>query len=174
GIGKTSLVEAFLQRVKRDSDVWVGQGQCLEQYGAGEAYLPVLEAVSRLCQEPGRKGMVELLRRHAPTWLQQMPWLIDDADRENLQREVIGATRERMMREMAEAVEALTSATPLALVLEDLHWSDYSTLDLVSYRARRRKRARPLLIATDRPPAVGSAGRPLQAIPQELRAHRQR
>ena len=73
GIGKTTLVEAFLQRVKRDSNVWIGQGQCLEQYGAGEAYLPVLEAISRLCQEPGRAGLVGLLRRHAPTWLQQMP-----------------------------------------------------------------------------------------------------
>jgi predicted ATPase/DNA-binding winged helix-turn-helix (wHTH) protein len=173
GIGKTTLVEAFLQRVRQDSTVWVGQGQCLEQYGAGEAYLPVLEAVSRLCQEPGRAGLVGLLRRHAPTWLQQMPWLIDEADRENLQREVIGATRERMMREMAEALEALTDATPLALVLEDLHWSDYSTLDLVSYLARRRKPARLLLVATYRPVEVALSEHPLKGVKQELQARRQ-
>src|SRR5262245_9738293 len=37
GIGKTTLVEAFLQKVRRDSNVWIGQGQCLEQYGSGEA-----------------------------------------------------------------------------------------------------------------------------------------
>ena len=173
GIGKTTLVEAFLQRVKRDSTVWVGQGQCLEQYGAGEAYLPVLEAVSRLCQEPGRAGLVGLLRRHAPTWLQQMPWLIDEADRENLRREVIGATRERMLREMAEALEALTSETPLALVLEDLHWSDYSTLDLVSYLARRRKPSRLLLVATYRPVEVALSDHPLKGVKQELQARRQ-
>jgi DNA-binding winged helix-turn-helix (wHTH) protein len=172
GIGKTTLVEAFLQRVKRDSTVWVGQGQCLEQYGAGEAYLPVLEAVSRLCQEPGRAGLVGLLRRHAPTWLQQMPWLIAETDRENLQREVMGATRERMLREMAEALEALTDATPLALVLEDLHWSDYSTLDLVSYLARRRKRARLLLVATYRPVEVALSEHPLKGVKQELQARR--
>jgi len=173
GIGKTTLVEAFLQRVKRDSNVWIGQGQCLEQYGAGEAYLPVLEAVSRLCQEPGRAGLVGLLRRHAPTWLQQMPWLIDEADRENLQREVIGATRDRMMREMAEALEALTSKTPLVLVLEDLHWSDYSTLDLVSYLARLRKPAQLLLIATYRPVEVTLSEHPLKVVKQELQARRQ-
>ncbi|MCI0390794.1 MAG: AAA family ATPase [Acidobacteria bacterium] len=173
GIGKTTLVEAFLQRVKRDSNVWVGQGQCLEQYGAGEAYLPVLEAVSRLCQEPGCASLVELLRRHAPTWLQQMPWLIGDADRENLHREVIGATRERMLREMAEALEALTSETPLVLVLEDMHWSDYSTLDLVSYLARRRKPARLLLVATYRPVEVTLSEHPLKGVKQELQAHRQ-
>jgi DNA-binding winged helix-turn-helix (wHTH) protein/tetratricopeptide (TPR) repeat protein len=173
GIGKTTLVEAFLQRVKQDSTVWVGQGQCLEQYGAGEAYLPVLEAVSRLCQEPGRAGLVGVLRRHAPTWLQQMPWLIDEIDRGNLQREVIGATRERMLREMAEALEALTGATPLALVLEDLHWSDYSTLDLVSYLARRRKPARLLLVATYRPVEVALSDHPLKGVKQELQARRQ-
>src|SRR5262249_24751916 len=100
GIGKTTLVEAFLQKVSHDPKIWIGQGQCLEHYGAGEAYLPVLEAISRLCQAPGRERLVGLLRRHAPTWLQQMPWLIGDADREEMQREVIGATRKRMMREM--------------------------------------------------------------------------
>ena len=173
GIGKTTLVEAFLKRVADDPKIWVAQGQCLEQYGAGEAYLPVLEAVSRLCQEPGRERMVELLRRHAPTWLQQMPWLMGDADREFLHREVLGATRERMMREMAEALEALTSETPLALVLEDLHWSDYSTLDLVSYLARRRKPARLLLVATYRPVEVTLSEHPLKGVKQELQSHQQ-
>jgi DNA-binding winged helix-turn-helix (wHTH) protein/tetratricopeptide (TPR) repeat protein len=172
GIGKTTLIEAFLRKVARDPNTWIGQGQCLEQYGAGEAYLPVLEAVSRLCQEPGRERLVDLLRRRAPTWLQQMPWLIGDAERESLQREVIGATRERMLREMAEALEALTAETPLALVLEDLHWSDFSTLDLVSYLARRRKPARLLIIATYRPVEVAVSEHPLKGVKQDLQAHR--
>jgi len=172
GIGKTTLIEAFLQRIRDDSKLWIGQGQCLEQFGAGEAYLPMLEAVSRLCQEPGHGGLVELLRRHAPTWLQQMPWLIGDADRENLQREVLGATRERMMREMAEALESFTGETLLVLVLEDLHWSDYSTLDLISYLARRRKPARLLLVATYRPVEVALSEHPLRGVKQELQAHR--
>src|SRR5262249_55921384 len=142
GIGKTTLVEAFLQGIRNDSSALVAHGQCLEQYGAGEAYLPVLEALSRLVQEPEQAGMIALLRRHAPTWLQQMPWLIGDLERENLKSEVIGTTRERMVREMAEALEALTSMKPLVLVIEDIHWSDYSTLDLISYVARRRQPAK--------------------------------
>lgn len=173
GIGKTTLIEAFLQRAAGDPTIWVGQGQCLEQYGAGEAYLPMLEAISRLCQEPGRERLVGLLRRHAPTWLQQMPWLISDADRESLQREVIGATRERMLREMAEALETLTGETPLVLVLEDLHWGDYSTLDLVSYLARRRRPARLLVIATYRPVEVALSEHPLKGVKQELQWRRQ-
>src|SRR5437773_6543515 len=44
GIGKTALVEAFLADVDA-ADVRIGRGQCVEQYGPGEAYLPVLEAL---------------------------------------------------------------------------------------------------------------------------------
>ena len=39
---------------------------------------------------------------------------------------------------------------PLVLILEDLHWSDYSTLDLISYLARQRQRAHLMLIGTYR------------------------
>ena len=49
---------------------------------------------------------------------------------------MMGTTRERMLREMAEAIEKLAEKSPVLLVLEDLHWSDYSSLDLVSYLAQ--------------------------------------
>jgi DNA-binding winged helix-turn-helix (wHTH) protein len=173
GIGKTTLVEAFLQNVRTDSRALIAQGQCLEQYGSGEAYLPVLEALSRLCQETDQARMIELLRRHAPTWLQQMPWLIDEAERANLKSQVIGATRERMVREMAEALEELTSTRGLVFVLEDLHWSDYSTLDLLSYIARRRKPAKLLVLATYRPVDATLSEHPLGGVKQDLQAHRQ-
>jgi predicted ATPase len=52
-----------------------------------------------------------------------------------------------MLREMAEAIEAMAAQAPLILVLEDLHWSDYSTLDLVAYLARRRDPARLMMMA---------------------------
>ncbi|MGH9839161.1 MAG: AAA family ATPase [Blastocatellia bacterium] len=172
GIGKTALVEAFLRQAAQDQSVWVAQGQCLEHYGAGEAYLPVLEAISRLCQERGRERFAESLRRRAPAWLQQMPWLVADGEREALQREAAGATRERMLREMAETLEALTRETTLVLALEDLHWSDYSTLDLVSYLARRRGAARLMIVGTYRPADVSSSGHPLKAAKQELEMHR--
>jgi len=45
GIGKTTLVEAFLQQSTTDGQLWIGRGQCIEHYGAGEAYLPILEAL---------------------------------------------------------------------------------------------------------------------------------
>ena len=172
GIGKTTLVEAFLERVADPHNVWIARGQCLEQYGSGEAYLPVLDAFSRLVLEQHCPKLIEILSRHAPSWLVQMPGLTTDTEREALQERVLGVTRERMLRELAVAIEALTAETPLVLVLEDLHWSDYSTLDLVSYLARRRHAARLLLIGTYRPVEVIVTEHPLRGVKQELQVHK--
>jgi hypothetical protein len=59
-----------------------------------------------------------LLRRCAPTWFAQLPWLIEEEDRDRLGRELVGVARERMLREIAEFVEALGGESPLVLVLE--------------------------------------------------------
>jgi tetratricopeptide (TPR) repeat protein len=133
--------------------------------------LPVLDALNRLCRGAGRERLVALLRRLAPTWLLQLPALIEPAERKKLQHEMVKATREQMLREVAEAVEALTAETPLVLVLEDLHWSDYSTLDFISRLARRPEPARLLLIGTYRPVAVNCSGHPLKGTVQELKLH---
>jgi predicted ATPase len=70
-------------------------------------------------------------------------------------------------------VEALTVERPLILVLEDLHWSDYATLDLISWLAQRREPARLLVLGTYRPVELIVRGHLLQAVKQELVRHRQ-
>jgi predicted ATPase/DNA-binding winged helix-turn-helix (wHTH) protein len=173
GIGKTTLVEAFLDEVAAAASPGIGRGQCVEHYGAGEAYLPILEALGRLCREPnGGERVVQVLARCAPTWLTQMPSLVSAAELRAVQRKAQGATRERMLRELAEAIEALTAETTLILRLEDLHWSDVSTLDWLACVARRPERARLLLIGTYRPVEVLARDHPLHAVKQELQLHR--
>ncbi len=171
GIGKTTLVEAFLQKAAGNGELCIGRGQCIEHYGAGEPYLPVLEALGRLCREPGHERLLEVLHQHAPTWLVQMPALLSAADLEVLQRKVSGATRERMLREVAEALEVLMAERGLVLWFEDLHWSDYSTLDLLSYVARRPAPARLLVLGTYRPVDVIVREHPLKTVKQELELH---
>jgi len=200
GVGKTALVDAFVAQIAArervqsaqpagkslksvvnnpESQVWVARGQCIEHYGAGEAYLPVLEALGRLCHGPRQEPLVSLLRQYAPTWLVQLPWLLSPADRQRLQREMFGATRERMLREMAEMIEVLTAAGRdadpplLVLVLEDLHWGDYATLDLLSSLAQRRDAARLLVLATFRPVEVIVREHPLRGVKQALQQHGQ-
>lgn len=86
-----------LQSAIRNSQsaIAVARGQCIEHYGAGEAYLPVFEALGRLCREPEGKSCLQILRHHAPMWLLQMPTLLSEAEFELVQRRVQGATQER-------------------------------------------------------------------------------
>ncbi|HEV8431116.1 MAG TPA: AAA family ATPase [Pyrinomonadaceae bacterium] len=168
GIGKTALVDTFARTIPSDAGIRVGRGQCLEQYGTGEAYLPVLEAIGRLGRN--EQQVVDIVRTHAPMWLLQMPSLLSPSDRELLSKEMSGATRERMLREMGEALDVLTAEVPLVLILEDLHWSDYSTLDLISHLATQRERAHLLLIGTYRDAELTASGHPLRVVKQELMA----
>jgi predicted ATPase len=171
GIGKTTVVDLFLERIATRGHVAIGRGQCLEQSGEGEAYLPILEALGQLCRAPGGPLVIDVLRVSAPTWLVQMPALIPDADIEALQRKVANATRERMLREMAETLDALTAEHPLVLVFEDLHWSDTSTVELLAYVAQRRGRARLLLLATYRPVDLFVREHPLLDLKNGLQSH---
>ena len=74
---------------------------------------------------------------------------------------------------MATLLEVLTAETPLVLVLEDLHWSDPSTLDLLALIARRREPARLLVVGTYRPSEMLANGHPLRTVIQELLSHQQ-
>ena len=67
GIGKTAVVETFTAQAAAQSPVWVAHGQCVEPYGPGEAYLPILEVLGDLCRGPGVVRLVALLRQQAPT-----------------------------------------------------------------------------------------------------------
>ena len=70
-----------------------------------------------------------------------------------------------------EALDAVCSDGPLVLVLEDLHWSDSATIDLLGMIARRRDAARLLIVGTYRPSDVAAGDHPLHAVKQELEVH---
>ena len=115
GVGKTTVVEAVVQQWAAAEALWLGRGQCIEQYGAGEAYLPLLEALGRLGRESGGMRLVACLRQYAPTWLAHLPALgrLDELAAEP--PAMPGATPARMLRELAEALEALAAARLLVL-----------------------------------------------------------
>ncbi len=163
GIGKTVLVEAFVSEVAARGNVWIGRGQCIQQYGAGEAYLPILEAFGRLARE-GALPIVDLLREYAPSWLKHLPSLTPGEEFEG----PTSVTSEKMLREFADALEILTAHDALILVLEDLHWSDTATLELLAYIARRRDPARLLIVGTYRPVEVLLHKHQLRSLIAEL------
>ena len=172
GIGKTALADEFQRRaVAVVSNLSIARGQCIEGYGGKEAYYPMLEALSDLCRGPGGEAVVQILAAQAPTWLVQFPALIKQEQREAMQREILGATRERMLREMGDALESIAAIRPLLIIFEDLHWVDYSTVDLISALARRRAPARLTMIVTKRPLEMVQPGHPLQGVRRDLVVH---
>jgi DNA-binding winged helix-turn-helix (wHTH) protein len=168
GIGKTTLLDAFLAGLPPGLAARVGRGECVETFGAHEPYAPVLEMLSRLARGPLRAETIATLRRLAPTWLLQLPSLLHESERGDLLRERFGATRDRMLREAGDALDALAASAPLVLALEDLHWGDVSTLDLVGSLARRTGPSRLLLVATWRPVEAILAGTPVRALKDAL------
>jgi DNA-binding winged helix-turn-helix (wHTH) protein len=166
GVGKTTLIERFMAEV---GDAHCAHGQCVEQYGAAEPYLPVLEALTALCRRDA--ALAELIRTVAPTWLLQLPWLSTAEEREALRRDLAGAGPARMLREMGELLDRYTETRPLLLVTEDLHWSDQGTVQLMDYIARRRAATRLLWLASFRLTEIIAADHPLSAVRNELRLH---
>ena len=167
GIGKTTLVDHFAASL---GPVAFAQGQCVEQHGMGEPYLPVLEALATLSRDD--PALATLLRSVAPTWLLQMPWLCSEAERERLRRELAGIGQDRMLREFGELLDRYTQDKALLLVTEDLHWSDLATVNLINHVARRRGSARWMWLATFRVAEVIAQDHPVKALRHELRLHR--
>lgn len=171
GIGKTTLLDAFHQRAGSRPNLRIARGQCVEGFGGKEAYYPVLEALGQWFRAEDGSPALHTLAKQAPTWLIQFPSLVKAEQRAVLQKEILGATRERMVREICEALESLTAQEALVLVLEDLHWVDPSTLDFISAFARRRGPAKLLLLGTYRPADVIILDSPLKALKQDLVIH---
>jgi len=169
GIGKSTLLDAFLTPLAARSDLWLARGQCPRQEGPGEPYMSVLEAFGALCRTAGAGPVQAALNRYAPMWLALLPTLLSEAELDGLQQRVAGMASVRMLRQMAEAVEALTTGhRALVLVLDDLHWSDHATLELIDMLARRQPAARLLIIGAYRPAEVIAADHPLLALKQDL------
>jgi tetratricopeptide (TPR) repeat protein len=171
GIGKTTLIDVFHQQAARNHTLRVARGQCVEGFGGKEAYYPMLESLGQLTRNPEGNPVVHTVAQRAPTWLIQFPSLVKAEQREALHREILGATRERMVREICEALEAVTAEIPLVLIFEDLHWGDPSTLDLISALARRREPAKLMLVCTYRPVDVILSNRSLKSLKQDLQVH---
>jgi DNA-binding winged helix-turn-helix (wHTH) protein/predicted ATPase len=170
GIGKSSLADAFLGQLRTAHVVKVAHGQCLDHHGVCEPYLPLIEALTRLANGQDGSAVKDILWTQAPSWLAQMPSLWTPSQRSVL--EARGpATRERMMRELAFAVETIALDVPMLLKLEDIHWSDASTLDWLAHVARRPEPARLMVLATFRPADMAAAKVGLEGLVTELALH---
>ena len=144
GIGKTALVEAFCAEARLNESVQIGWGQSVEGFAGKEPFYAIREALGLLAS--GEQGEM----------------------RSALKRFIADATgKQPLLSEFCETIEGLTQKNPVILVLEDLHWADASTLDLISALARRKTKAKFLLLATCSPTGMITAESPRQ-LKQDL------
>lgn len=171
GAGKTALLDQFLETLRGDG-IRCARGQALVLHGGGEGCAAILDLLSRLCDEAAGDDVVSALSRRAPGWLLQLPGRVDDATAERLRGRATTPSWEGRLLELSEAMETLAAEQPLVLVLEDLHWSDASTIDALAQLTRRTVDAQLLVVASYRPEALADGHPFLTTRPRLLESGR--
>src|SRR5215218_5947182 len=144
GIGKTRLVTELGARA-RAGGAQLLVGRCIDLVGADVPYLPVAEAIRPLlAREDIRKllGSARELR-----WLPPGMVLGEEPTR---QRDGAPRSQLGLLEELLALLYTVAATEPVVLVLEDLHWADRSTLDLIALLAHNLDERRVLLLGTYR------------------------
>jgi predicted ATPase len=172
GLGKTSLIEDFLAEVAaRPERPIVARGRCSERLAGAEALLPILEALDSLLHRSG-ESVQGLMKAVAPTWyLQVATPSADQSSLDRLRDDVSTASQERMKRELGALFRDVSLRQPLIVFLDDLHWADVSTIDILNYLAGRFADMRVMVLITYRPAEMVLAQHPFLTVSNNLRAH---
>jgi len=171
GIGKSTIVEDFLSELTSDVDAcFIARGRCSERLAGSEAYLPFLEALENLLRTPGHESIAEMMKMLAPTWYAQIAPFSNDSSAIRAQTDLKTASQEWMKRELTTFLVELSLRKPLVLFLDDLHWSDTSTVELLSYLADRIEKSRVLLLNTYRLSELQLTRHSFQQIKLDLQA----
>ncbi len=171
GIGKTTAVDSFLLQI--EGRCRIGRGRCSERLAGAEPHLPILEALEELIADDPH--MVEILGRRAPTWLRHIaprPSPVRPHGSDSVEQDA-ARTSERLMRELTMFLEESSAEKPLVLVVEDLHWTDLSTVDVLVHLAARLSRLRLLIIITYRHHELALRDHPFMRARAELMARGQ-
>ncbi|MGZ4694897.1 MAG: ATP-binding protein, partial [Acidimicrobiales bacterium] len=131
GIGKTRLVSAVADDAAGRGFL-VLSGGCVELGEDGVPLAPVAEALRRLRDQVGVAGLVEMLGTAVPELGALVPGLVTDDTAVDSQPVPPG----RLLELLLGLLEHLASSAPVLFVIEDLHWADRSTLDLLVFLER--------------------------------------
>jgi len=165
GIGKTTLIEDFLVELGAARRSTVARGRSSERLAGTEAYSPLLEALEGLLRD-GTSPAGTLIRRVAPAWhAQLMPAMAGHGKEKS---EV--ASLPRMQREFAALLHELSRTRPVVLFIEDLHWADVSSIDLLGFIASKFDELRVLVLVTYRSSDLLLQKHPFLRIKPDLQA----
>ena len=171
GIGKSSLTEDFLTELATGGErPIVARGRCSERLAGSEAYLPILEALDHLLRRGSGVSLDAVIKAVAPTWYMQVASTSEHPSIAELRSDAPAASQERMKREIGALLQDLSRTRPLVVFLDDLHWADNSTIDVLNYVAGRFADMRVLVLVTYRPSEMALAQNPFTRVAAELRS----
>ncbi len=149
GSGTSTLIAEFIERNDTFDGWFVLRGRCSPARGGVEPYFSLLDAWSRLAQS-NPEGVVRTLERVAPSWLSQLPSLVDEEVLRRLEPRLLGFSSQRMLREGVDALEELARVKPVLLAVDALQWADECTLDVLDLLMQRTRAVPLLLLASAR------------------------
>ncbi len=168
GIGKSTLIESALTIfARRDMSPLVARGQCSERLAGTEAYLPILEALDMAAAGVHGEEVRLLIDTCAPSWAALRAVVPAEGTSGEFTR-TVASSQERLKREMAALLTEVSAKRPLVLVLEDVHWADTSTVDLVSYVGARLSDLPVLLLVSYRGADARATKHPFLQVQREL------
>src|SRR5690349_14575853 len=133
GVGKSRLVREFAER-SRGTGARVLIGGCLELGAESLPFAPFTAVLRELVRDLGAAGVAALLPGGSGRELARLlpefgtPAGPDEA----------GEARARLFEQMLVMLEHLAESGPVVLVIEDMHWADQSTMDLLAFLIRNQ------------------------------------
>jgi serine/threonine protein kinase/tetratricopeptide (TPR) repeat protein len=171
GIGKTTLAEAFLEELATSAESCiVARGRCSERLAGSEAYLPLLEALDSLLHERSRATVIRTIKAIAGAWYAQVAPAAPDQSAGGSRGEIPRVSQEHLKRQLGALLRELSVTSPVVLFLDDLHWADGSTIDLLAYLGAKFDQLRLLVLVTYRPSDLRLAKHPFLPLKLDLEA----
>ncbi len=159
GIGKTRLLAEFLAEAEGSATVLLGR--CVDLGNDGAPYAPFAAILRRLIELRGLDAVLEAAGHGAGVLSVLLPELADDSA-------VPARTgAERLYELVTVLFETLSADRPLVLAVEDLHWADTATLELLRFIVRMAERGHILVLLSYRTDEI-TRGHPLRAYLAEL------
>jgi predicted ATPase len=169
GVGKTRLIEEFTQRSQRCGALALADG-CIDLSEGALPYAPITEALRMLSHTRDAAGLERMLG----TSLTELASLIPDWDSgwEPSHRPLRGElARARAFELLFSLFSRLGEEAPVVLIIEDLHWSDASTRDLLAFLIHNLRSDRIAPVLTYRTDELGAL-HPLRSWLTQVRRER--
>ena len=170
GAGKTTLLEHFIAGIQAARGQLVTFSACSQRLAGAEAFLPLLDSLDGLTRTGENAALTRLLILTAPTWYVQIAplWSTADPGFASVLERARAASPERVKRELSSFVAHITAVLPLVIAIDDLHWADASTVEVLAYLLSRPELKRLLVVCAYRQTEMALSAHPFVAIRHEL------